>query len=104
MTTMRVVGECFFRYRLTQVFPDKFHRAVKRLCVCVCACCALKVIPRGLTRDEELIVRQAFAGLCWSKQFYCFDILSCGTNGMLYIQLYFVVHLIYTGSLLSCIM
>jgi len=35
MTTMRVVGECFFWYRLTQVFPDKFHRAVKRLC-CVC--------------------------------------------------------------------
>ena len=36
MTTMRVVGECFFWYRLTRVFPDKFHRAVKRLCVCVC--------------------------------------------------------------------
>ena len=33
MTTMRVVGECFFWYRLTRVFPDKFHRAVKRLCV-----------------------------------------------------------------------
>ena len=30
------VGECFFWYRLTRVFPDKFHRAVKRLCVCVC--------------------------------------------------------------------
>jgi len=37
MTTMRVVGECFFCYRLTRVFPDKFHRAVKRLC-CVCVC------------------------------------------------------------------
>jgi len=36
MTTMRVVGECFFWYRLTRVFPEKFHRAVKRLCVCVC--------------------------------------------------------------------
>jgi len=35
MTTMRVVGECFFWYRLTRVFPDKFHRAVKQLCVCV---------------------------------------------------------------------
>ena len=34
MTMMRVVGECFFWYRLTRVFPDKFHRAVKRLCVC----------------------------------------------------------------------
>jgi len=38
MTTMRVVGECFLWYRLTRVFPDKFHRAVKRLCVCVCVC------------------------------------------------------------------
>ena len=31
------VGECFFWYRLTRVVPDKFHRAAKRLCVCVCA-------------------------------------------------------------------
>ena len=30
------VGECFFWYRLTRVVPNKFHRAVKRLCVCVC--------------------------------------------------------------------
>jgi len=36
MTTMSVVGECFFWYRLTRVVPDKFHRAVKWLCVCVC--------------------------------------------------------------------
>ena len=36
MTTMSVVGECFFWYRLTRVVPDKFHRAVKRLCLCVC--------------------------------------------------------------------
>jgi len=36
MTTMRVVGECFFWYRLTRVFPDKFHRAVKRLCCVLC--------------------------------------------------------------------
>jgi len=34
MTMMRVVGEFFFWYRLTWVFPDKFHRAVKRLFVC----------------------------------------------------------------------
>jgi len=38
MTTMSVVGECFFWYRLTRVVPDKFHRAVKTVvCVCVCA-------------------------------------------------------------------
>jgi len=36
MTTMRVVGECFFWYLLTRVFLDKFHRAVKRLCCVVC--------------------------------------------------------------------
>ena len=36
MTTMRVVGECFFWYRLTRVFPDKFHRAVKRLLLLLC--------------------------------------------------------------------
>ena len=30
------MGECFFWYRLTRVVPDKFHRAVKWLCVCVC--------------------------------------------------------------------
>jgi len=36
MTTISVVGECFFWYRLTRVVPDNFHRAVKRLCVCVC--------------------------------------------------------------------
>ena len=33
---MSVVGECFFWYRLTRVVPDNFHRAIKRLCVCVC--------------------------------------------------------------------
>jgi len=32
-TTMSVVGECFFWYWLTQVVPDKFQRAIKRLCV-----------------------------------------------------------------------
>ena len=31
------VGECFFWYRLTRVVPDKIQRAVKWLCVCVCA-------------------------------------------------------------------
>jgi len=35
-------GECFFWYWLTRVVPDKFHTAVKRLCVC------------PLQRDTEL--------------------------------------------------
>jgi len=30
-----VFGHCWWG-RLTRVVPDKFHRAVKRLCVCVC--------------------------------------------------------------------
>jgi len=38
MTTMSVVGECFFWYRLTRVVLNKFNRAVKRLCVCVVIC------------------------------------------------------------------
>ena len=43
----------------------------------------LKVIsPHRLTADEDLVVRQAFAGLCWSKQFYCFDGSAQCTNGM----------------------
>jgi len=44
MTTMSVVGECFFWYRLTRVVLDKFHRAVKRLCVCVCVCVVVVVV------------------------------------------------------------
>ena len=32
------MGECYFWYWLTQVFPDKIHRAVKQLCVCGCVC------------------------------------------------------------------
>ena len=47
MTTMSVVGECFFWYRLTRVVPDNFHGAVKRLCVCVCVC------PRIIMMDID---------------------------------------------------
>jgi len=67
MTTMRVVGECFFWYRLTRVFPDKFHRAVKRLCcVVLCACvfvdCTLAVLLTykllcHFTSSSELQIR-----------------------------------------------
>ena len=35
------LGECFFWYQLTRVVPDKIHRAVKRLCVCVCVTLSL---------------------------------------------------------------
>ena len=50
MTTMRVVGECFFWYRLTRVFPDKFHRAVKRLCVCVY--CVTYALPQSINKSQ----------------------------------------------------
>ena len=29
--------------------------------------------PSKLTADEALVMRQAFAGMLWSKQYYCFD-------------------------------
>jgi len=29
------VVECFLWYQLTRVVPDKIHKAIKRLCVCV---------------------------------------------------------------------
>jgi len=67
MTTMRVVGECFFWYRLTRVFPDKFHRAVKRLCVCVC------VLGFALDLDlqhssETLLDKMSCLGVCVSYE------------------------------------
>jgi len=54
---MRVVGECFFWYQLTRVFPDKFHRAVKRLCVvcvCVCFCSVLAAVTDGRVVELEI--------------------------------------------------
>jgi hypothetical protein len=30
--------------------------------------------PPGMTEDEALVMRQAFAGMLWSKQFYSFDV------------------------------
>ncbi len=31
-------------------------------------------MPRELTTDEQLVYRQAMAGLLWSKQYYCYDL------------------------------
>ena len=65
MTTMRVVGECFFWYRLTRVFPDKFHRAVKRLCVCVCTpvverllSTAALMLTKGRNKLQKVVLSQ----------------------------------------------
>ena len=45
------VGECFFWYWLTRVVLDKFHRAIKRLCVCVKLGCGnyLLLLPQIAT-------------------------------------------------------
>ena len=32
------------------------------------------VIPAGLTADEANVMRQALAGMLWSKQFYYYDV------------------------------
>ena len=65
MTTMRVVGECFFWYRLTRVFPDKFHRAVKRLCV-VCGCKQVYfwLSPKGQQIKMKALMKQRH-GISW---------------------------------------
>jgi len=67
---MRVVGECFFWYRLTRVFPDKFHRAVKRLCVCVLNgyICITDFILWSSFRLSQIIQKQTFDDI-WSKLF-----------------------------------
>jgi len=65
MTTIRVVGECFFWYRLTRVFPDKFHRAVKRLCVCVCVAFLSGVSRLGRVPEKEpLEITEAGCYIC----------------------------------------
>jgi hypothetical protein len=33
-----------------------------------------EVIPAHVGDDERLVARQAFAGMIWSKQFYCYDV------------------------------
>jgi len=33
-----------------------------------------EVIPPGVTEDRARVMRQAYAGMLWTKQFYCFDV------------------------------
>jgi len=64
MTTMSVVGECFFWYRLTRVVPDKFHRAVKWLCVCVSVQISKHLVTTvGVTKSFQ---RRLILVTCWS--------------------------------------
>jgi len=71
MTTMRVVGECFFWYRLTRVFPDKFHRGVKRLCVCVCVSSDFVDRHAQLKTNTQLQQKEVLA-VCISIFFHYF--------------------------------
>jgi len=60
------LGECFFWYRLTRVVPDKFHRAVKRLCVCVCystSWCLVEVMLIGINKSVKKFVCECQADL-----------------------------------------
>jgi len=52
----RVVGQAFDR-----VFQDRIHEADEFYA---------ERLPSGLSEDETHVVRQAYAGLLWSKQFY----------------------------------
>jgi len=64
------VGECFFWYQLTRVFPDKIHRAVKRVCVCVC------VLFSFLT-DQTLIVPSQSGSLKLGIKDICLYVYTC---------------------------
>ncbi len=54
-------------------FGEGFDRVIDRRKEEADAFYSLKVSP-GLTDDEKQILRQANAGLLWTKQFYCFSV------------------------------
>jgi len=64
---MSVVGECFFWYWLTRVVPDKFHRAVKQLCV-VCVLLCQRVFDWPLVVGNSSPLELSFR-TCSSKSF-----------------------------------
>jgi len=47
------VGECFFWYQLTRVVPDKFHRAVKWLRVCVLSSLLVGAVELWALSEEK---------------------------------------------------
>ena len=51
------MGECFFWYQTTQIVP--VQRAVKRLCVCVCSQCAMKLNEINIYLVFFLVTQQA---------------------------------------------
>jgi len=80
MTTMSVVGECFFWYWLTRVVLHKFHTAVKRLCVCVCVCVVRfaqnLVLGRGRRHNQ----------ICVGLEYQWFPLTKLAVNTVLLLQ------------------
>jgi hypothetical protein len=58
---------------LTQTFGEEFDR-VMRSRLADADEFYNDVIPSGVTEDERLIARQAYAGMLWSKQFYYYPV------------------------------
>ena len=58
---------------LTPSFGDGFHEVLERRRREADDFYA-EVIPAGVTDDERLVARQAFAGMIWGKQFYCYNV------------------------------
>jgi len=77
MITMSVVGECFFWYRLTRVVPDKFHRAVKRLCECGTGHINLQLVDKFCYLGDMLSVDEMLMQL-WRAEFE-FDGINSGS-------------------------
>lgn len=74
-------------FQVPQVpFGEDFNRIIERRKEEADAFYNLKVSP-GLTNEEKLVLRQAHAGLLWTKQFYCYSVkdwLSKGSNRPIY--------------------
>src|SRR4029079_15809058 len=68
-------GECVLRLRLRPETPDMHgpwvdFDKVFRQRIAECEVFFASRLPEKLTEDHRLVVRQAYAGLLWSKQWY----------------------------------
>jgi len=75
-------GSCVLRLRLSDKAPAKFPKGPfgEEFDAVVTARCReadefyATVIPATLSADAANVMRQALAGMMWSKQFYCFEL------------------------------
>ena len=76
--TLITLIECFFWYQLTQVVPDKIHRAVKWLCVCTQPNLTnfLCMLPVAVARSSfcSVAVRDVLLVSCLTS---CFHKIGC---------------------------